>query len=63
MAMRKIIQVSTTCQAPSQTRDEVREVADELRVVALCDDGSVWTIRPDTYEPQWEPLSAIPQGQ
>jgi hypothetical protein len=33
----------------------------ETEVVALCDDGSIWTILGDDNE--WVPLPPIPQGQ
>lgn len=58
--VRKIVQVATAMQAPSQTRDDVRNVEDEFRVVALCKDGSLWAIRPDTFEAKWDRLPDIP---
>lgn len=61
--MRKIIQLAAMMQAPQINRDDVRAVEDELRVVALCDDGSAWAIRPDSYQAQWERLPDIPQNQ
>lgn len=47
-------------QAPIQTRDDVRDVSSEFRVVALCEDGSLWTLHPDKSEAKWERLPDIP---
>jgi len=47
-------------QAPSKTRDDVRDVESEFRVIALCEDGSLWTIRPDVFEAKWDRLPDIP---
>lgn len=58
--MRKIVQVTTAMQAPLLTRDDVRDTESEFRVVALCDDGSLWTIRPDVFKAKWERLPDLP---
>lgn len=58
--MRKIVQIATAMQAPSKTRDDVRDVESEFRVIALCEDGSLWTIRPDVFEAKWDRLPDIP---
>lgn len=35
----------------------------QLITVALCNDGSVWSIRPDKLNPYWEQLPDIPQPE
>lgn len=58
---RKIIQVATTCKAPYDNERSGRDPAEAFHVVALCDDGTVWRILPDSYNAEWAPLPAIPQ--
>lgn len=61
--MRKIVQLAVTAQSPTQTRDEVRDAETEVRVVALCDDGTTWMLKPDRYEAAWDRMPDIPQDK
>ncbi len=57
--MPKVIQMTSVAKSPVQ-RDECRHEQEEIRVFALCDDGSMWMISPDGYEAQWSQLPKIP---
>lgn len=58
--MRTIKQVTAVMQAPDLTRADGRDVEREFRVIALCEDGSLWTIRPDAFEAKWDRLPDVP---
>jgi hypothetical protein len=62
---RKVIQIAVAiAQCRSEVAGEVTDFSSAL--VALCDDGSVWTTENDRdggwYE-DWRPVQAIPQPE
>lgn len=59
--MRKVIQVVIATQAPELEEFGSRDKTQEVVVVALCDDGSSWLIRPDEHDALWKRLPDIPQ--
>ena len=61
MNKRTIVQIAVAMQSPQMGTEGVRDEENELRVVALCDDGSVWQIQPDERTPRWFKLPEIPQ--
>lgn len=59
--MPKIVQVAVAAQGPEKFEDGTRDKSQEVVVTALCEDGSVWMIRPDQHMARWERLPQIPQ--
>lgn len=58
--MRKITQIAIATQTPIEF-EGVRQVEQEVVVTALCDDGTAWFIRPDSFEAKWDRLPDMPQ--
>jgi hypothetical protein len=59
---RKVVQIAVTSRVPFEF-DESRQTDQEVTLTALCDDGSIWSIRPDQFQAEWNRLPAIPQDK
>lgn len=59
--MRKPIQIAALRVArPSETQGEPDSI--ETEIVALCDDGTIWTMFGTLDGQNWTPVARIPQG-